>query len=169
MLNLLEAFDNPLQYVRNREDEKIYKKVFYSSGIRYFEIYSAKLGTDEINFYLFLNSNRQYEIHFSNSANDHEIVPLDRYKNNQLTRIIATGLHIATGKLQEKTTPFLIYGDTKRKTDLYVKAIKSKIPDVVTSVIEPVQGIDGYTYPYGVVIYKDTRTFKIENLLRLYK
>ena len=164
-MDLFEAFDNPLSYTRNKEEERIYRKAFYESGIRYFEIYSAKLGDDEINFYLFLNQNRQYEIHFSNSANGHEIVPLDRYKNNQLTKIIATGLHIAMKKLQKKTTPFLIYGDTKRKTDLYVKAIKSKITNVFASVIEPVQGIDGNTYPYGVLLKQDNRSFKIENLL----
>ena len=165
-MDLFEAFDKLLSYTRNKEEERIYKKAFYESGIRYFEIYSVKPGDDEINFYLFLNQNRQYEIHFSNSANQHEIVPLNKYKNNQLTRIIATALHIAMKKLQEKTTPFLIYGDTKRKTDLYVKAIKSKMPNIVTSVIEPVRGIDGNIYSYGVLLKQDTRSFKIENLLR---
>jgi hypothetical protein len=166
-MNLLpEVFDKPLVYVRNKDEESDYRKSFYEFGIRYFEIYTAKLGSDDINFYLFMNKDRQYEIHFSNSANDHEISSIDRYKNNQLTRIIATGLKIASEKIQKKTTPFLIYGDTKRKTDIYVRAIKSKIPNAVVTEVGQVRGIDGDIYPYGIVVKQDTRSFKIENIMR---
>jgi hypothetical protein len=168
-MTLSEAFDNPLSYQRNIEEEKIYRKSFFDAGIRYFEIYTATLNSDEINFYLFLNSSGQYEIHFSNSNNDHEISPingLNVYKNNQLTRIIATGIDIAIKKIEKKTTPFLIYGDTERKTKLYIRAIQTKIPNLITTEIGRVRGLDGNTYPYGVLLKQDTRTFKIENLLR---
>jgi hypothetical protein len=161
-----EAFDSPLTYFRNKAEERVYSKAFYEAGIRYFEIYTASLGSDEINFYLFLNEKRQYEIHFSNSANQHQIVPLDRYRNNQLTRIIATGLKIASEKIIAKTTPFLIYGDTKRKTDLYLRAIRSKIPNIVVQEMSDVKGIDGFIYPHGAIVSQDTRSFKLENLLR---
>jgi hypothetical protein len=165
-MELLEAFDKPLPFVRNKEEERIYQKAFYEAGIRYFEIYSTKLGQDKINFYVFMNQNRQYEIHFSNSTNDHKTVTSDRYKNNQLTRIIATGLNIAAEKLKTKTTPFLIYGSNKRMTELYIRAIKTKIPNIVTEIIEPVRGIDGNVYPFGMLVTQDDRSFKLENLLR---
>lgn len=164
---LLEAFDKPLPYFRNKEEERIYQKSIYEAGIRYFEIYTADLNKDQINFYLFLNRDRQYEMHFSNSRNQHEIVPLlNIYKNNQLTRIISTGIDIATKKIKSKTTPFLLYGDTERKTKLYVKAIKTKVPNLLTKEVGQVKSLDGNVYPYGVLIKQDTRTFKLENILR---
>lgn len=165
-MDLAEAFDQPLPYARNKEEERIYQKAFYEAGIRYFEIYSSKLGKDDINFYLFLNRESQYEIHFSNSANSHEIVALNIYKNNQLTRIIATAIRLAVEKLKMKTNPFLLYGDTERKTKLYIRAIQSKFPNLHVKEVHQIKGVDGHTYPYGAIIKPDTRSFKLENILR---
>ncbi len=162
-----EAFDNPLSYIRNRSIEKDLSNVLSSVGVNYFEIYESQLGNDTIRFYLFLVNGKHYEIHFSNSANDHETIALGNiYKNNQLTRIIATALDIVISKLKDKTTPVLIYEDTKRKTDLYMKAIKTKYPSVFFQPLTNVKGIDGSIHPHGFFVKPDKRTFKLENVIK---
>jgi hypothetical protein len=165
-MTLLEAFDNPLSYKRNRDEERYLSSMFQNLGIGYFEVYDAVLGSDTIRFYLLLIRGKHYELHFSNSANDHEIGDLNQYRGNQLTRVIATGLELAIKKLKEKNAPFLIYGNTERRTNLYKKAIKSKHPGVIIKDVKNISGADGTMYPYGFYVKTDTRSLKIENVIK---
>lgn len=164
---LSEAFDRPLSYKRNKAEESDLKNLLPSS-VTYYEIYDATLESDVIRFYLFLVGGDHYELHFSNSANDYDPMPVfgGKYKNNQLTRIIATGMDIAINKLKEKTTPFLIYGSDKRKTDLFKKAILSKMSDILIKDVKNIKGLDGSSHPTGFYVKQDTRTLKIEQMIQ---
>lgn len=133
-------------------------------GIGYYQIYQSKIGRDLIRFYLFFVDGKHYEIHFSNSSNDHDIIPVNVYKNNEFSRIVATAIQLTIDHLKNKTIPVLVYGDDKRKTDSYVKAVLSRFPSVKIKKVENVLGLDGETYPYGFYAQADTRTFKLENV-----
>ena len=164
---LQEAFDNPLPYIRIREEERNLRGVMPQS-VKYYEVYDAELESDTLRFYLLLVNGNYYELHFSNSANEYDPISIfgSKYKRNQLTRIIATAIDIAVDKIKEKTTPFLIYGSDNKKTNLFKKAILSKMPDVIVKDVKNVKGVDGSIYPSGFYVKRDTRTLKIEQMIQ---
>lgn len=165
MKYLNELFDKPLPVKRSRSLEKELDKDLKGLGISHFKIFQSKLGLDTIRFYVCFVGGKHYEIHFSNSANDHDIIPINVYKNNEFSRIIATAIQLTVEQLKNKTIPVLVYGDNKRKTELYAKAVKSKFPTVKIKKVENVEGLDGSVYQYGFYAQADTRTFKLENVI----
>jgi hypothetical protein len=166
MTFISEAFDKPLAYVRDNEQESELKTIL-PAKVRYFEIYKATLGSDIIRFYLFLVNGDHYELHFLNSANEFEPMGILKiYAKNELTRIIATAIDIVTTKLKNKTTPVLVYGSDERKTDLFKKAIQSKLKNgIQIKDVKSVKGLDGTVYPSGFYVKQDTRTLKLEQII----
>ncbi len=150
--NLNEIFDNPEHVNRNRELEK-------DLSLPSIEVWDSK----SAKFVLF-KYNNAWEIHILNpDTNDGQMTNI--FKGAGASKVIATAIYLIKNKLDDKNTPFRIYGDTEKKTNIWLNVIKKQFPSgLIFKEIKPIIGVDGAIYPIGYLINKDRRTLKLENL-----